>query len=238
MSTRVKRIKNTWLPIAALALGAATSAQAAAVFLEGGTDAGESIATAVTFAGSSPVDAIRGTLDGGADADMFAVYLTAGTAFSATTTASGFPYNFFDTVLYLFDAAGKGLIANDDDGNAGGSQSTLSGYIPTVSGLYYLAITGASYTPVSGGAAIFPSLLGQGGNVAANPGAGALTGWNSITSESGDYELVLTGARTAAASDVPEPGSLLLAGAALGAAGLIRRRKPATDKTAADKTNA
>jgi hypothetical protein len=226
MSTRIKRFKHTWLPIAALALGAATSAQAAAVFLEGGTDAGESLATATAVTGSGSVDAIRGTLDGGADADLFAVYLTAGTAFSATTTASGFPYNFFDTVLYLFDAAGKGLIANDDDGNAGGSQSTLSGYIPTVSGLYYLAITGASYTPVSGGAAIFPSLLGQAGNVAANPGAGALSGWNSITSESGDYEIVLTGA-SAAASDVPEPGSLLLAGAALGAAGLIRRRKAA-----------
>ncbi|MDH0866803.1 DVUA0089 family protein [Mitsuaria sp. GD03876] len=229
MSTSVKSFKNRWLPIAALALGAATSAQAVAVYVEGG-DAGETLLTAVTFGGpSSPVDAIQGTLDGGADADMFAVYLTAGTAFTATTTASGFPYNFFDTVLYLFDAAGKGLIANDDDGNVGGSQSTLSNYIPTVSGLYYLAVTGASYTPVSGGSAIFPSLLGQGGNVAANPGAGALTGWQSVTSESGDYELVLTGALSAApaASDVPEPGSLLLAGLALGAAGLIRRRRAA-----------
>ncbi|WP_343641424.1 pre-peptidase C-terminal domain-containing protein [Roseateles sp.] len=230
MFTRIKRFKHGWLPVAALALGAATSAQAAAVFLEGGTDAGESLTTATTVTGAGSVDAIRGTLDGGAD--LFAVYLTAGTAFSATTTASGFPYNFFDTVLYLFDAAGKGLIANDDDGNAGGSQSTLSGYIPTVSGLYYLAITGASYTPVSGGAAIFPSLLGQPGNVAANPGAGALSGWNSLTSESGDYEIVLTGA-SAAASDVPEPGSLLLVGAALGAAGLIRRRKSAAAPAAA-----
>ncbi|MDH0863443.1 DVUA0089 family protein [Mitsuaria sp. GD03876] len=231
MFTRVKRFKHTWLPIAALALGAATSAQADAVYAEGGNDAGESIATAIALAGpSTAVGAIRGTLDGGADADMFAIYLTAGTAFSATTTASAFPYNFFDTVLYLFDAAGKGLIGNDDDGNAGGSQSTLSNFIPTVSGLYYLAITGASYTPVSGGSAIFPSLLGQAGNVAANPGAGALTGWQSVTSESGDYELVLTGALSAApaASGVPEPGSLLLAGLALGTAGLIRRRKAAT----------
>lgn len=81
---------------------------------------------------------------------------------------------------------------------------------------------------MSGGSAIFPSLLGQGGNVAANPGAGALTGWNSVTSEFGDYEIQLVGASASAASDVPEPGSLLLAGAALGAAGLIRRRKPVT----------
>lgn len=229
MFTRIKSfksLKNTWLPIAALAFGAATSAQAAAVFVEGGGDAGETIVTAKTFLGSGPIDAIQGSIDG--DADLFAIYLTAGTAFSATTTASGIDYNFFDTVLYLFDAAGKGLIGNDDDGNVGGSQSTLSSYIPTVSGLYYLAITGASYTPVSGGSAIFPSLLGQGGNVAANPGAGALTGWSSLTSEFGEYEIQLVGASASAASDVPEPGSLLLAGAALGVAGLIRRRKPVT----------
>ena len=192
MFTRVKSFKHTWLPIAALALGAATSAQAAAVFNEGGTDAGQTLGTAKTFLGSGAIDTIRGTTDG--DADLFAIYLTAGTAFSATTTASGIDYNFFDTVLYLFDAAGKGLIGNDDDGDVGGSQSTLSNYIPTVSGLYYLAITGAGYTPVSGGSAIFPSLLGQGGNVAANPAAGALTGWNSLTSEFGDYEIQLVGA--------------------------------------------
>ncbi len=231
MFTRIKSFKslqNQWLPMAAaaaLAFGAASSAQAAAVFVEGG-DAGETIISAKTFLGSGPIDAIQGTLDG--DADLFAIYLTAGTAFSATTTASGIDYNFFDTVLYLFDAAGKGLIGNDDDGVAGGSQSTLSNYIPTVSGLYYLAITGAGYTPVSGGSAIFPSLLGQGGNVAANPAAGSLTGWSSLTNEFGDYEIQLVGASAAAASDVPEPGSLLLAGAALGAAGLIRRRKPVT----------
>lgn len=228
MFTRIKSLKsfkNTWLPIAALAFGAATSAQAAAVFIEGG-DAGETLVTAKTFLGGGPIDAIQGSIDG--DADLFAIYLTAGTAFSATTTASGIDYNFFDTVLYLFDAAGKGLIGNDDDGIVGGSQSTLSNYIPTVSGLYYLAITGASYTPVSGGSPIFPSLLGAGGNVAANPGAGPLTGWSSLTSEFGEYEIQLVGASAAAASDVPEPGSLLLAGAALGVAGLIRRRKPVT----------
>ncbi|OWQ49182.1 hypothetical protein CDL60_00025 [Roseateles noduli] len=230
MFTRIKSfksLKNTWLPIAALALGAATSAQAAAVFGEGG-DAGQTVGSAQTLFGTGPIDAIQGTLNG--DADLFAIYLTAGTAFSATTTASGIDYNFFDTVLYLFDAAGKGLIANDDDGDVGGSQSTLSNYIPTVSGLYYLAITGAGYTPVSGGSPIFPSLLGQGGNVAANPGAGPLTGWSSSTSEFDVYEIQLVGATAVApaASDVPEPGSLLLAGAALGAAGLIRRRKPVT----------
>ncbi|WP_067064804.1 PEP-CTERM sorting domain-containing protein [Roseateles chitosanitabidus] len=224
MSTRFKRFKNIWLPVAMLALGAATSAQAAAVYNEGGSDVGELITTAAPVSGAGTIDAIRGTLGGGVDAaDLFAIYLTAGTAFSATTTASGFTYNAFDTVLFLFDAAGKGLFANDDDGDFGGSQSTIANFIPSVSGLYYLAITGAGYTPVSGGAGIFPSLLGTTGNVAANAGAGPLTGWNSVTSEFGDYEIVLTGAQAA----VPEPGSLLLVGAALGAAGLIRRRKAA-----------
>lgn len=225
MSTRFKRLLNTWLPVVALAIGAATSAQAAAVYVEGG-DAGESILTAANFSGTGPIDAIRGTLDG--DADMFAIYLTAGTAFTGTTTVSGFTYNAFDTVLYLFDAAGNGLLANDDDGDVSGAQSTISNYIPTISGIYYLAITGAGYTPVGVNGAVFPSLWGQGGNVGPLPGAGALTGWESITQEFGDYEIVLTGASVApAASGVPEPASLLLAGVALGAAGLVRRRKSA-----------
>lgn len=228
MFTRVKSFKNKWLPIAALALGAATSGHAAAVYNEVG-DAGQLPGTAQTVFGTGALGAIRGTLDAGT-ADLFAIYLTAGTAFSATTTASSFDYNFFDSVLYLFDSTGHGLIANDDDGDVGGSQSTLTSYIPTVTGLYYLAITGASYTPANGTSAIFPSLFGAGGNVAANPGSGPLNNWISTTSEFGDYEIILTGANAVApaASDVPEPGSLLLAGAALGAAGLIRRRKSAT----------
>ena len=224
MSTSFKRFKKTWLPAAMLAFGAATSAHADAVFNEGGKDAGQLVTTATPVSGAGTIDAIRGTLGGGIDsADLFAIYLTAGTAFTATTTLSNFTYNAFDTVLYLFDAAGKGLFANDDDGDFGGPQSTIADFLPTVSGLYYLAIAGAGYTPVSGGAAIFPSLWGQGGNVPANASAGALTGWSSVTSEFGDYEIVLSGATAA----IPEPASLLLAGAALGAAGLIRRRKAA-----------
>ncbi|WP_343630641.1 PEP-CTERM sorting domain-containing protein [Roseateles sp.] len=223
MSTSFKRFKKTWLPAAMLAFGAATSAHADAVFNEGGKDAGQLVTTATPVSGAGTIDAIRGTLGGGIDsADLFAIYLTAGTAFTATTTLSNFTYNAFDTVLYLFDAAGKGLFANDDDGDFGGPQSTIANYIPTVSGLYYLAIAGAGYTPTSGGAAIFPSLWGQGGNVAPI-NSGALTGWSSSSQEFGDYEIVLTGAAAA----VPEPASLLLAGAALGAAGLIRRRKAA-----------
>ena len=236
MSTSLKRITKTWLPAVLLALGATGAAHADAVFDEGPGDAGQLLLTATTTVGTGALGTIRGSLTGGLDtADLFAIYLTAGTAFSATTTASPFTYNAFDTVLYLFDAAGKGLIANDDDGNVGGPQSTLSNYIPSVSGLYYLAIAGAGYNPVSGADAIFPLLWGQGGNVAANPGAGVLTGWTSSTSEFGDYEIVLTGAT--AASGVPEPASLLLAGAALIAAGAARRRKStpsAAAKPAAD----
>ncbi|OWQ93806.1 hypothetical protein CDN99_05050 [Roseateles aquatilis] len=227
MFKRVSSFKKKWLPIAALALGAATSGHAAAVYNEVG-DAGQTLATAQVLLGTGSIDAIRGTLDA-SSADMFAIYLTAGTAFSATLTESSIAFNNFDSVLYLFDAFGRGLIANDDDGDVGGPYSTLSGYIPTVSGLYYLAVTGAGYTPVSGTSAIFPSLLGQGGNVAANPGAGPLTNWISTSAESGRYEIVLTGASAV----VPEPGSLLLVGAALGAVGLIRRRKTAASSTPA-----
>jgi hypothetical protein len=60
-----------------------------------------------------------------------------------------------------------------------------------------------------------------------DPASGALAGWgrsydNGNSEALYSYEIALAGATNA---DLPEPGVLLLAAAALGAAGIARRRQ-------------
>ena len=92
----------------------------ASVILES-ADAGQLTTTAQSIAGTSAIDAIRGSLltSSSVDyADVFRVYLQNGSQFSATTTGSTITYNNFDTSLFLFNSAGMGLVANDDDPSA------------------------------------------------------------------------------------------------------------------------
>ncbi len=190
------------LAVAAVAALGATSSHAGLVHTES-PDAGELRVSAQTVSGSGAIDAVRGTTSAGDLADLFAFKLTAGTAFQASTQDSSIDWNNFDTVLYLFDAAGAQVAVNDDGDF--GAQSLLS-YLPTLSGLYYLAITGASYEPT------FSS--------------GSLSGWSSLTNEFEAYEIQLQGALAVSADTgrLPEPGSLLLAGLGFAAAGAARRR--------------
>jgi hypothetical protein len=126
------------------------------------------------------------------------------------------------------------VYANDDDPSSP-PQSTLPAgisFTPAASGLYYLAIAGTGFMPVSSGGFIFPvsgGLLDQSGGIqnSVGPtgpgGASALNGWSSVSSESGDYDIALTGAQFLPAAAVPEPASMwLLCGGV--AAGMLRRR--------------
>jgi hypothetical protein len=219
------------LHFAALAaLVALIPAASAGTYTESGT-AGQTLATAQivnTQPLGTALDAIFGTLPSGI-ANVYEIYLTGGQTFSATTVNNT---TFFDSELFLFDSNGLGVYANDDDPNSP-PQSTLPAgvaFTPSASGIYYLAIAGSAYLPVSSGGLIFPSsggfLATSGPDQLAGPtgpgGASPLTGWNSTSSETGDYEIDLTGAQFVSAT--PEPSSGLLLSGGLLLAGLLRRR--------------
>lgn len=216
-------------PIAAISLLATVlaSGQAQAVTFSEVSDAGETLNTAQvvqTGLGSQPLESISGTLSG--DADLFKIFLTGGETFSATT-ASGAS---FDTQLFLFDSTGRGIYGNDNASSTPGlNQSTLptGGFSPTASGIYYLAISGFNYDPVSSRGKIFPDFPETSFNAVVGPtgpgGGSPLSGFDgAILDNGGSYTISLTGAKS-----VPEPSSVLgtLALAAWGVGSLLKNKK-------------
>jgi hypothetical protein len=206
----------------------------AASFAEIG-DAGESLlnAASVTSEQSSPLELISGVLSG--DVDLFKIFLTGNQQFSATTRNSdtdqipidlalGLPVDLvIDPQLFLFDALGKGVYANDD--LFGSTQATLTsgGLSPLAAGIYFLGVSGSGLNPFSANGDIFPSDLFDQVVGATGPGGGTpLVGFEGdrVTS-GGKYSIALTGAQTIAANpavSVPEPAmtmGLLLLGAGL-----------------------
>jgi hypothetical protein len=223
----------TWLSTGLGVLFLANPTQAA-TFAEFG-DAGESLLNAATITSrqSQPLESISGSLLG--DADLFKIFLTGNQTFSATTFNSdtigipidnelGNPSAFVgDPRLFLLDAFGKGVYANDD--LFGSTQATLTsgGLSPLAPGVYFLGISSSSLNPISADGEIFPSALfdqvvgptGPGGN-------SPLAGFAGSSNTSGIYRIALTGAQTIATGDdpasVPEPAialSLLILGAGL-----------------------
>jgi hypothetical protein len=202
----------------------------------GGTGAGDGLTTAqVTYSATfEALDRITGGLtasipdvNGGSpiyQVDLFKIRVADVSAFSAWTTGS----TAFDTQLYLIDKDGKGVYSNDDNG------FDLLSLLPAASALgplsadvYYLAIAFGGYLAQdAGGASLFMS-GGPTDVLGGDPASGALAGWgrsydNGNSEALYSYEIALAGATNA---DLPEPGVLLLAAAALGAAGVARRRQ-------------
>lgn len=200
-----------------------SSSQAQAfTFTESG-DAGELLNTAqvITSDISSermPLESISGTISG--DADLFQIFLTDSQTFSATTVGGAS----FDTQLFLFDSEGMGIYGNDN-ATPKLNQSTLptGGFSPTASGIYYLAISGFDYDPVSATGKIFadfPEVSFD--QVVGSTGPGGklpLSSFDGARLDSGgSYTIALTGAETVPQA-VPESSSML-ATLALGVWGL------------------
>jgi hypothetical protein len=192
----------------------------AATFAEGPTDAGQTLSTA-KIVNTSPfgtsLSTITGSISTFLNADLFQIYLTGG-SFSVNTNSTTGIGAMSDTQLFLFTASGIGVFWDDDTGTGLLSQFSLSS-VPA--GVYYLAIAGYNYDPVSLGGKIFGTTSG---GPTGPGGASPLTGWalSSLASNTGSYTISLTGA-----TFVPEPSETLglLALAGFGFGTFLKRRR-------------
>ena len=200
----------------------------ATTFTEVG-DTGNLPGTAQVTSGVGLLTEIVGTLSpaNGDAQDMYLIHIDGGGTFSATTVGGlG-----FDSELFLFDASGKGVYANDDvSGNF--APSTLPAgnpLTPITAGDYYLTITQCCFAPISSGGQIF-TLAGPNHRAVSGPtGAGGdspVTGYTGafgqIPTVGGPYHIFLTGAHATVVSE-PHAFALMLAG--LGMVGLFARHR-------------
>jgi hypothetical protein len=214
----------TLLALAALGLRAAPAQ--AGIWTEVG-DAGQLPATAQVTVGDGPLDTIFGRIAGPNDVDMYLIRITDPALFSATTVST--PGSALtDTRLFLFDAGGLGVYANDDI-SATNLFSQLPAGLPVgpqEPGLYYLAVSAFDVFPVSNDV-IFPDFPSTGVFGPTGPGgASPVSDWGGQGLQVGDYTIQLTGA---AYAFTPVPGGLVLAGSGalvLFAYGARRRAGP------------
>ena len=163
--------------------------------------------------GDSAVTQIDGAFTDAMDSDVYRICLTDGASFSASTVGGTFPPN-LDTQLFLLDAQGYGIYANDDAA-AGIRASTLPAqhrFSPTAGGEYFLAVSQYNRDPQSSQGEIFQDNFSRmqfpDGVIFAN-GFGAaetLSGWNGRAPGGlGTYRITLTGTRACVPPDTTPP---------------------------------
>lgn len=197
-------------------------------------DAGQLLGTAQEPLGNGPLRNIRGAVSTNADVDLYKIFISDPTIFSASVTSAT---GNFDSVLALFNQGGFGVYGNDDarlgDSNAGLPAGSVFG--PQAPGWYYLAVFGLDTTPTSGNgttpdhyiapntSAPFTSVISASGPGGASP----LTGWapvapGDVITLNEDYRIRLSGV-----SVVPEPETYAMLLAGLGLVGAMARRRKA-----------
>ncbi len=210
----IRRVRVVCVSICCIAAPAAAGPDA----IEGLVDAGELISTAmnttVLFPGQPT--SLSGRLEGidGSPADFVDAYLititTPGSFRAETFQAPPLPgrtafASDFNTQLWLFDASGMGLLANDDKAVADvsslltppstdGTGVTLPG-----PGTYLLAISVSGVSPLSAGGSIFDLTDPPGITQVSGPdglgGGSALIGWDTSSPGAmtpGDYVICIT----------------------------------------------
>lgn len=190
----------------------------AQIYTEAG-DAGQTLGTAQNtgLLAGQPLTTIYGSLLSATDIDLFAINITAGMTFSATTLNTITGAQSLDTALFLFDSSGRPVYANDDaNGLSLGSTLPMGNtFSPTTTGLYYLAISLSGSEPVNFANQLLFST--SGGDTTAirgpNPIAtGPLVNWDTSLVNGGGttfpaaYEIDLT----SSATTVPEPSTVAL----------------------------
>jgi hypothetical protein len=152
-------------------------------------DAGElpALATVVSqVTGSAdPLISILGKQNFASDVDLYLINICDPFNFSAETLGGAE----WDTMLWLFDEAGNGIVANDDSG--GTLQSRITGELVPGAGHYFIGITRYARRPVADPyGAIWTSYQ----NIAPN-GPGAMypvTSWGNTTSMPGNPQYAIT----------------------------------------------
>ena len=227
-----------------LAAGAAcllTGTAGAQVF-EGG-DAGQTPGSAQNAAigtPGSPITTINGTIGTHNDADLYKIYISSPSTFSAsvTTISKLFGRGQLDTALFLFSSSGAALGGNDD-----ADESTRESILPAGDaayssrnpGFYYLGISLFENEPVnSKREPIFVEEIDSNRFSVRGPASGlqlaSLFNFDNNAyggdDDTGSYIISLTGA-SAAPGAVPEPATWAMMIAGFAAAGMaLRRRRP------------
>ncbi|MEC5398400.1 DVUA0089 family protein [Uliginosibacterium sp. H1] len=215
--------RSLWNGLAALfAVVTLSTAQAAPVFEIG--DAGQLPGSAQSIAGG--VDSIVGNLDNGFDVDLYRLVLGGG-LFSATTLPGPACCGLgSDTQLFLFNEAGMGIVANDDEPFGGTQKSFIQALLTP--GVYFLAVSVYSMDPFSADGFIFPDYTHccfQPVDFPTWPGGGQpLAGWSVGPAaedsgvQPGSYVVSFSptvGPEDPTPSPVPTPGSIALVGLGL-----------------------
>ena len=152
-----------------VALGAIQQLPAHAATFRETTDAGQSLSNFQEI--KHDTNAIVGSINTTQDVDLYQINLTDG-LFAATTVRN--VTNNLDTMLWLFDAEGKGIVGNDD--SYGTSQSTIRAAI--TAGTYYLGIGNFNMTPIGENGSIFDYVDGGSRTKLLNAtGDDSLTDW-------------------------------------------------------------
>ena len=214
----------------ALAAGLVTAASMgmagvlqAQVFTEAG-DAGQTLATAAVTDLTTTPATINGTIGTATDADLYEIYLASPATFSATVTSTAG----IDTALFLFDASGNPLVANDDSSNTSFNPTLPAGSTFTASlaaGNYYLGISLSGNEPVNSADQLLfttdqPTTAVRGAASGLNPTTEADFNGGTFVDETGPYSIAVS---------VPEPSTyaLLVSGVAAAAVTLVHRRRRA-----------
>ena len=203
-----------WITTTFVLFSSALQATAAPWFEVG--DAGDLPGTAQRIVGSGPLTDIFGEIPAGPqDRDMFMIRISDPAAFSASTVVGT---KVVDTQLFVFDAAGFGVLANDDDPSGGIFERRAripAGHFSGPVGTYLIAISRHDRDPANSLGEIFPDRPFRRVHGPTGPGGGSpITFWNrEFFNSSGGraYRIQLTGASfLSGTSAVPEPATVAL----------------------------
>ncbi|SET72584.1 PEP-CTERM protein-sorting domain-containing protein [Nitrosospira multiformis] len=197
-------------------------------------DAGQLVSTAQMPTGDEGrLRNIYGTISTNNDVDLFRIYISNPTTFSAGVSSTS---GNLDSGLILFNEGGYALYGNDDAMLGTRASSLPAGHVngPQAPGWYNLAIFALGTPPVSGDGFtpdhyMFPNVSSPYTQILTPTGPGGaspLTGWAQLDDTvaiNEDYRIRLSGVTV---SPVPEPETYAMLLAGLGLMGtIVRRRK-------------